>query len=482
MEKTQEKVNRIGRDFTLWQLIAFALPAILTNLCQQLFHSLDDGLFVSRYVGEDALSSISLLGPTNCIVMACAQLLAVGASTISAQKMGRGEQEEAKRIFTRMVIVGALLGVAFAIVFNVFCDPICRFLGADEAHIANSRIYVRIVYSDTPFNILVAIFAAYYSTAGKPVMGLVCSILNGAMNIIFDIIFIPVLKLGVIGSSLSTVLGEIAVGIVGLVFYANKSHEITFVPPKKDYLKTVGAAWKAGFSQFINSISFSVMGYVTNKTLLSVIGSDGVAANTVINDLRTILNAAFVGYVTCVGPVIAYNYGSRNVARLKKILTHNLKFWFFGTALMTVLGQLIRTPLISIFFGNDTSSDLFKMTYLGLTIEFYSVMFTCGCIFVMRMFVALGSPKTASILTTTRNLVVRFIMIIILPWLFGEIGIWLAIPLAEFFSFCIGLVLVIANAKNYGYGPSGIALRMQDEITSEEMKSIIEAAGDDSDE
>lgn len=58
---------------------------------------------------------------------------------------------------------------------------------------------------------------------------------------------------------------------------------------------TLQAAWKSGFSQFINSISFSLVNFVTNKTLLSILGADGIAANTIISDLRIVLNAAFVG-------------------------------------------------------------------------------------------------------------------------------------------------------------------------------------------
>lgn len=481
MEKTQSQNNRIGQDFSLWQLIRFALPAILTNLCTQLFRSMDDGLFVSRYVGERALSSISLLSPVNSVIMAFAQLFSVGASTLSAQRMGKQDQEEAKRIFTRIAVIAVVVGAIFAIVLNLFCDPICRFLGADDELIANSRIFVRIVFTDTPINLLIAVFGAYYSTAGKPQMGLVCSLLSGAVNIVFDILLIPVMQLGVVGSSLSTVLGEIAVCIVGMFFFFSKKHEIHFVRPDGGYKGTLQAAWKSGFSQFINSVSFSVVNLITNKTLLAILGADGVAANTIISDLRIVLNSAFVGYVTCVGPVIAYNYGSRDAKQLKKILTHNLKFWFFGTILVTILGELLRGTLITIFFGNSTSTALYEMTYLGLTIEFLSTAFTCGCIFVMRMFVALGNPNTASILTLSRNFLFRLSMLLLLPWLLGELGVWLAIPVSEVLSFTVAAILVVRNANNYGYGKQGLALRMQGTLSDEERQALMDAAGEGED-
>ena len=101
------------------------------------------------------------------------------------------------------------------------------------------------------------------------------------------------------------------------------------------------------------------------------------------------------------------------------------------------------------------------MIYLGLAIEYLACPFTCGCIFVMRMFVALGNPRTASVLTTLRNFVFRISMVILMPLLFGELGVWLAFPVAEVLSFIVAISLVYFNRDNYGYGRSGIALKMQ---------------------
>ena len=82
MAKNNEQTTRIGQDFSLWQLIGFAVPAILTSLCGQLFRSLDDGLFLSRYAGETALAAINLLMPVNCIIMGFSQLFSIGACGI----------------------------------------------------------------------------------------------------------------------------------------------------------------------------------------------------------------------------------------------------------------------------------------------------------------------------------------------------------------------------------------------------------------
>lgn len=461
MAKNDERNARIGRDFTFWQLIWFCVPAVLTNLCTALFRTLDDGLFVSRYVGPTALAAIKIITPINSLLMGFSHLFSIGASTLSAHKMGEGDREEANRIFSRVVLSAGVVGAVFSAVVLFFEEPILMFLGADAETLPIAMTYTRIIYADAAPHLMGMCMASYYSTAGKPVMGLASSILNGAMNIIFDVILIVWLKLGADGAAYSTIFGEIAVMLLGFVFYAMRKHEIHFTRPHGKYIETTWNAWKAGFSQFIGSVSIGVTNYVTNITLISMLGSNGIAANSIINDLRMMLNTAFVGYAGCVGPVIAYNYGNRNPKRLKRILGYNLRFWFFGTVMVEILGQLLKKPLISIFIPNPETSPIYAMTLEGLTIEYFAVMFSAGCIFTMRMFVALGAPKYAAVLSTMRNFVFRLIMIIVLPRMLGEVGVWFAFPVAEFLSCMVAATLIYLNRDNYGYGRSGIAYLMQ---------------------
>ena len=93
-----EKTNIIGQNFTTFGLFKFALPAFFTNVFSQLFKSLDDALFISRYAGTTALAALNILVPLDCIRLAITHLCSLGSATISAKYMGEGRQEEAKQI------------------------------------------------------------------------------------------------------------------------------------------------------------------------------------------------------------------------------------------------------------------------------------------------------------------------------------------------------------------------------------------------
>ena len=230
MEK--EVKNKIGQNFSTLGLFKFALPAFFTNVFSQIFKTLDDALFISRFVGEKALAGLNILSPLVSLQVAFSNLCSLGAATISAQYMGDNRQEDAKQIFSKIVFGTIVIGGLFSLVINLFSTPILSFLGADEELYGYAIYQIRFVYSIMPIIFLNAVFSMYYSTAGKPKMGMICSIVNGTINIGLDIILIAYLRLGVLGAAIATAAGEIAVFFIGLTFFMNKNNEIHFVSIK----------------------------------------------------------------------------------------------------------------------------------------------------------------------------------------------------------------------------------------------------------
>ncbi len=455
--------NKIGQDFDLWGLIKFTTPSILMQICSQLFQTLDDGLFVSRYVGEHALAAINLLSPVNFVRMGVTQLLSMGASTIAAEKMGEGKQEEAKQVFTKIVIATSVVGLVFGLLVNIFAYPICDFLGADETTLANAVRYIRIVYGCTPVHLLAIVLTSFYSTCGKPQMGLFTSILNGSLNIILDVIFIPMLEMGVTGSSLSTVIGDAAVMITGFIFYSMKKQEIHFVKPVGEFRHTILQSCSYASSQFVNSMSLSVFNLITNRVILSIAGPDGIAANAITGDLRRILNSAISGYAACVAPVIAFNCGSRNYRRLKRVFNYNLTYWFFMSMIVTTAGLLLRKPLIGIFFKEDYSATVYDLTLEGLTIEFSGIALTTGCIILNRMFVAMNEVKVAAFTSFMRNIVFRVICTLTLPFFFGMTGVWFSFTASEIFSFSLAVFFFIRCLPRFNLSAKDLHFALHEE-------------------
>ena len=454
----RDNSSRIGQEFTMGSLLKFALPGLLTSLSSRLFETLDDGLFISRFVGQHALAGIKILMPIDGLIFALTHIFGMGASTYAATEMGKGNKQKANQIFSRMIVLAFIIGSLIAAVMITFDDQILAFLGAERDIMQYTEVYVAITFFALPFKLASMSFGAFYSAAGKPSMGLFNSILSGVINVITDFVTIVVLHMGVAGAGIATSLGFVANFIVGLIFYSRKGSDIGFVKPEGEYVQTLWESFRYSISQVTNSLTMSLTSYVVNRTILFYLGSDGIAARSIINDLRMILNASFMGYITTVGPIIAYNYGARRPKTLKRILTYNLKFWFFGCTGMMILGQLLKVPLISIFMNPETyTQSFYDLTYYGLTVEFFAPIFTAGCMMINRMFVALKAQKVATTLSLLRNFVFRLSVVLIVPRIFGAYGIWYCFPVAEALGFTCAAIAVIMNADNYGYGRSGKA-------------------------
>lgn len=452
-----KETNRIGKNFTTFELFKFVLPAFFTNLFSQLFKSLDDALFISRFAGPKALAALNLLSPLNSIQLAFSHLCSLGAATISARLMGQNKQDDAKQVFSKIIFAAIAIGLFFGLTINVFSKPILYILGADEELYSLALYQIRIVYGIAPIVLMNATFSLYYSTAGQPKMGMICSIVNGTVNILLDFILITNLKLGVLGAAIATATGEICVFVIGIIFFINKKHEIHFVKPAGEFVNTCLSSFRYALPQCINSMSFSVTSFITNRQLLSLVGSDGVAANAIISDIRSIMVSGLIGIAASLGPVVAFNFGEGNAKKLKHTLVSILKIWMTGSMLLVIIGFVLRISLVKLFMSKESTIDFYNMALFGITIEIFSIPFASGCITTSRLFIALNNARGSTIISVCRNLIFRAFSLLLLPYLFKVTGVWLAIPVAEFLSFVFASILIYLNRNNYGYGKSGEA-------------------------
>lgn len=447
--------NRIGQDFSLLDLLRFSFPSILNNFFHQLFKTLDDGLFVSRFVGKTALAGLNILNPIHFLQFSLNNLFAVGAPNLSSRKMGEGDQQEAKRIFTRVCISAFLVGSLMALLLNVFAYPLLHFLGADEELTGYALLSLRTVFLITPITLLNGVFNTYFSTAGKPTMGLLCSLMNGAINISVDVVLIVIMRIGVLGACIATVAGEVVNFIIGLIFFMNRRNEIHFVAPEGKIIPTTLASWKNGLPQFINTVSLSLSALVMNHQLLRYVGNDGIAANSIVSDLLRILTSLFFGYTLCVGPIISYNYGAGKKARLRTLLRQNATIWMMASVLLTTAGLLLRKPFISIFINpNDNSEVFYSLTHYGLTMQYLSLPFFSACVIIPRMLTAVNQIKASMTCAIMRNVVWRILCILTVPLIFGYRGIWVAGLVCEFLAFCVDLFFLNKNLPSFGYDAS----------------------------
>ena len=217
--------NQFNKKFTASSLLMFAVPNIIMMLFLSLY-TIVDGIFVSRFVGEVALSATNMVYPVINIELAISIMIATGGSAIVAIRMGEGRNEYARGIFTFLTIVELALGLGTMVLGLVFIEPILAFLGTTPLQYDMAKEYIIILLIFTPFFYLQIGFQTFFVTAGKPGLGLISTVLGGMTNIVLDYVFIVILKMGIAGAAWATGLGYVLPTIIGLIYFAKKERNV----------------------------------------------------------------------------------------------------------------------------------------------------------------------------------------------------------------------------------------------------------------
>lgn len=178
----------IGQKFTPVTLLKFALPSMVMMVLMSCY-TITDGIFISRFLGDNALSAVNIVYPVINIVLAIGVMLAAGGSAVVAKKMGEGKDDEAKDNFSMLVFTGVVASVVILILTILFLEPICRALGANDSLLANCKAYLFTVVLFAPACMLQSLFQTFFVTAGKPHIGMTLVISAGIANAVLDYVF-----------------------------------------------------------------------------------------------------------------------------------------------------------------------------------------------------------------------------------------------------------------------------------------------------
>ena len=142
--------NSLNQNFKTLSLLKFALPSMIMMVFMSLY-TIIDGIFVSRLVGESALSAVNIVWPVICILIAIGVMLATGGSAVVARKMGEGDEKGACENFTFLAVVGVAVSLVLLVIVLLFHKPIVYALGADDSLFENGKTYLIYMMYFGPF-------------------------------------------------------------------------------------------------------------------------------------------------------------------------------------------------------------------------------------------------------------------------------------------------------------------------------------------
>ena len=186
--------NLLEKKVTLTSLIKYTLPTVIMMMFFSLY-TIVDGMFISRFVGANALSSTNIVYPVINILIGIGVMFATGGSAIVAKTMGENKNEEAREYFTLITISTIIVGIVVEIICIIFINDIIYALGSTKSLFFYCKEYLFFMIIFTPFIILKLYFDYFLVTAGVPNLGLLSSVAGGIVNIVLDYVFIVQLNM-----------------------------------------------------------------------------------------------------------------------------------------------------------------------------------------------------------------------------------------------------------------------------------------------
>lgn len=439
---------RLSDHFTYKRLLRFTLPSVITMIIASIY-SVVDGLFVSNLVGAMALSAINIAFPVAMLIGAVGFMFGTGGSALVAKTLGEGKRELANQYFSMLVYSIIGIGVVLTVLVLIFVRPIMRLAGASDLLMDDCVTYGTILIAGSvPFMLQVS-FQNFFVVNEKPVLGLVLSVASGVTNMALDYVFIAVLKMGIAGAALATVIGYVVGGGLPLIYFAKRREHGLQLVRTKFYWRQFLQAASNGSSELLSNISASLISILYNIQLMKVIGEMGVAAYSVMMYVDFVFLAAFLGFSSGSAPVVSYRYGAGNHKELKSVFRQCVTVIGITSVVMVVFSEIVSYPLSSVFVGYD--KELLDMTVHGFRIFALGYLMSGINIYASSFFTALCNGPLSAFLSFTRTLIFRGGMVLVLPILFGLDGIWGAIVVAEGLGMVCSLTCLVKNRKKYHY-------------------------------
>ena len=156
-----------------------------------------------------------------------------------------------------------------------------------------------------------------------------------------------------------------------------------------------------GFSEMVSQGASAVTTFLFNRIMMELLGEDGVAAITIIIYTQFLLTALYIGFSMGVAPVISYNYGKQDNARLKKVFSICMRFIILVSIVIFGLAIAFGSPLVNFF--SEKGTPVYEIARKGFLIFPYSFLF-CGLnIFTSAAFTALSNGKLSAVLSFLRT-------------------------------------------------------------------------------
>lgn len=430
MNVTKDKISSV--------FFQYSIPSVLGMLAIS-SASIVDGFFIGNYVGDFGLAAINITFPIFSLLFGFALMLAIGSSVTSGKLIGEGDIKSASMIFSKTIVCITLFSFITSTILFLNIETILYLFGANENLTKIAIEYLSIMLIFIPFLMIGVVLDYFVRVDNRPNLAFIALLLSAFINVVLDWFMIVYLQKGIFGAALATGISQLALIFILLPHFFSKKATLKFVKPIGNYIQIIKASYN-GASEFVNEISVGITTLIFNYVMIKNLGVEGIAAFAVINYLLLIGIMISFGISDSLQPIISKNFGAKENKRIEEFL----KFAFITVGLVgfIMIFLIIFTPnsLANVFL-EDTNYKTKEIVLNFAMFIWIAFLFNGVNLVISAYLTAIHKPLYSMIIAISRSFIFPVIFIFVLPFLFETQGIFLAIPMAEFITFIIAIVL-----------------------------------------
>lgn len=436
-ELGNEKISRL--------LMRYSAPAMVAMLANATYNLVDTVFVGNLPEGQLALAALTVSFPIMMLVFAVAMVVSIGSASIISRSLGVGDRRKAERMAGTSFAMAALLGLLVMGTGLTFLRPLLRLFGATDAIMPIAVEYMSVILLGCFFTVFNVSSNGVARSEGNVKVAMASMVTGAVINLILDPIFIFGLGLGVRGAAIATVIANFC-AFLFLCWYFLSGRSMLRIRRSdlRPDFTILPEMFRIGGVSFFRMGVGSLIAIVVNNSIIYYGTEMHLAIFGVLNRVMMIFHMPLFGMIQGLQPIVGFNYGARNMARVKEAV---LKASAFTTVLATAgfLIMMVATkPILSVFNRDPVmlSEGVGIVRTLILFMPFIGFQMIGG-----SLFQSLGKPLPAFILTLSRQFLFFIPLILILPRHFGLAGLWAAFPLADCASVVLTSIWVIHEIR-----------------------------------
>ncbi|MBP0954087.1 MAG: MATE family efflux transporter [Oscillospiraceae bacterium] len=462
MEETSNQF--LGREPVGRLMKKYAVPCIISLLVGALYNIVDQ-IFIANasYLGSYGNAANTVVFPLTVIALAIAVMIGDGCCAFVSLSLGKGDPDTARKSVGSAVLMTIASSLILCAVYLIFSDAIIAMFGGtvNEETFRHSSEYFFYISLGIPFYMFGQAMNPVIRADGSPKFAMISTLAGAVLNMILDPIFIFILRWGMMGAAVATVLGQVVTAALA-VWYL---YHMKLVKPEKADFKPESAIIRKtltlGLTSFLSQISLvAAMAAINNMirkygAMDSIFGQEQyaqipMAVVGIVMKFFQIVISIVVGMAAGCIPIVGYNMGAGLRSRVRELFTRLLAAEAALGAVALVFVEFFPRQLIGIFGAANESSYYTDFALRAFRIYLCMMIFACvnkACFIFLQ---AMGKAVESTALSMIREIVFGVGFALLLPIFFGLDGVLYSMPVSDILTFGVALFLILRTYRQLG--------------------------------